>query len=136
MRYILLITILWACSGRPDPNLILSNPEAFAFDLGNSWEINASVKATGFTQLEKEDEYSISLSYSVDLILPNQDSLCSIYNESVEEQDIEEFMDIILEAQFEVDSTFGEGSYKLIFYVTDEFSKQSRSIAIDFNLSK
>ena len=138
MRKLFIFTLfgLWACSGRPEPNLILSNPEAFAFDLGDSWEVNASVNAAGFAQIEKNDEYFIKLSYSVDLISPTSDTLFSIYNESLDEKDVEEFIDIILEAQIEIDSTFGPGSYGLIFNVKDDYSEQTKSIDVDFKLSK
>jgi hypothetical protein len=138
MKYLFIVLIIgmWACSGRPEPNLFLFNPEAFAFDLGDSWEVNSSVNVKGFAQIEKNDEYLINLSYTVDLVTPNQDSLFSIYNESLEEKDTEEFMDVILEAQIDIDSTFGAGNYQLIYNVTDEYSKQIKSIEVDFNLSK
>ena len=124
IKYIpyLSVIIFFACSCRPEPNLMLSSPEAFAFDLGDSWEVNASVTAKDFAQVEKEDQYFVKLSYSVDLVSPESDSLKSIYNESIDQQDSEEFLDIILEAQIEIDSTFGEGKYKLVFNVIDEYS--------------
>jgi hypothetical protein len=140
MKKIIFISILllsfWACSSRPEPNLQLSNPDAFAFDLGDSWEVNASVKATGFAQVEKDDDYLAKLSFSVDLITPNSDSLSAVFNEIVDEKDIEEFSDFILEAQIEVDNAFGLGDYKLVFNVKDEYSDQTKSISVDFNLSK
>ncbi len=70
----------------------------------------------------------MNLSYSVDLVTPNSDTLVSVYNEIVNETDTEEFMDFILEAQIEIESTFGQGDYKLIFNVKDELSGQKKSI--------
>jgi len=138
MKYLISVIIigLWACTSRPEPNLELSNPEAFYFDLGDTWEVNASVKTMGFAQREMDDGYSVKMSYTIDLITPNSDSLAAIYNELVDEENNEEFMDFILEAQIEVDSSFGEGNYKLIFHVKDEYSAQTESIAVDFNLTK
>ena len=136
-KFIIISFLLFAfsaCSG-PEPNLQLSSPEAFAFDLGDSWEVNASIKAIGFLVEEKEETYSSKLSYSVDLISQN-DSLVAIYNNRVDKNETEEILDIMLEAQIEIDSTFGEGDYKLIFNVTDDLSKQTKSLSLDFNLSK
>ena len=125
---------LIACS-EPEPNLELTNPEAFSFDLGESWEVNSSVKAKGFAQFEENDSFNINLSYSVDF-LSKTDTLIAIYNDKINKSAEEEILDYILEAQIEVDSTFSEGNYKLIFNVQDEISKQEKSISVDFNLSK
>lgn len=122
-----------ACS-EPEPNLQLSNPEAFAFDLGDSWEVNASIKAVGFL-VEEEELYSAKLSFSVDLI-SNKDSLPSIFNDQIDESSGEEILDLMLDAQIEIDSTFAEGDYKLLFHVTDILSNQNDTISVAFNLSK
>lgn len=84
---------------------------------------------------EKEELFSAKLSYSVDLI-SNKDSLLSIFNDHIDENRGEEILDLILDAQIEIDSTFAEGDYKLKFHVTDELSKQTKSMSIDFNLTK
>ena len=138
MKHILLLLLLGllACDGRPDPNLQLSNPEAFAFDLGDSWEVNASVNTMGFAQNEENDQYTIKLYYFVDLVTPSDDTLNQIFDDSLHASETEEFMDVILEAQLEIDAALGEGIYKLIFNVKDEYSQQRRSVGVDFNLSK
>ena len=127
---------LWACSSKPVPNLELSNPEAFAFDLEDSWEVNGSVNATGFQQNEVNDNFKIKLSYSVDIITADSDTLFSIYDDIIDEGFDEELMDFILEAQIEIDFSFGEGDYKLVFHVKDEFSNQTKSIEVGINLTK
>lgn len=128
-----LILSLFACS-EPEPNLELFNGEAFAYAIGDSWEINATVNAKGFLQKEFEDTYQLKLSYSVDLVTPESDSLISIYSDIIEEMSDEELIDIPLEAQIEIDSTFTEGKYSLVFNVKDEFSNQFKSVKINFNL--
>ena len=45
-----------------------------------------------------------------------------------------EIMDLQLEAQIELDSTFTAGEYNLLFNVSDEISKQTKSILIPFTL--
>ncbi len=132
----LILIIIWACSGKPEPNLQLFNAEAFAYDIGDSWEVNATVNAKGFLQKEVEDTYHLKLSYSVDLVTPALDSLTSIYSDIIEEISDEELIDIPLEAQIEIDSNFSEGKYSLVFNVKDEFSNQFKSVAVEFNLTK
>ncbi len=127
---------IWACSGKPEPNLELFNPDAFAFDIGDSWEVNASVYAKGFAQNEKNDKFEIKLSYSVDLVTAELDTMISIYSDNVNENSSEEFIDLPLEAQIEFDSSFTEGNYKLIFNVKDELSNQTKSIEVNFDLTK
>jgi hypothetical protein len=139
MKKLIIIAIvflsLFACS-EPEPNLELFNPEAFAYDIGDSWEVNATVNAKGFLQKEVEDIFQIKLSYSVDLVTPESDSINSIFNDVIEEINDEEIVDMALEAQIEIDSTFSEGIYVLLFNVKDEFSNQTKSIKVNFNLMK
>ncbi len=162
---IFFIVSLIACS-KSEPNLKLSNPEAFAFDLGDSWEVNASIKSMGFAQLSseeyvektgrkildskdgyiivednvktkiKEDLYHCHIYYSVDLVTNSLDTLKAIYSEEVHKESEEELSDIMLEAQIEIDSTFKEGNYKLFFNVKDKNSNAADTISITFDLTK
>jgi len=138
MKNLLFVIVIsfFACSEKPEPILELSNPEAFSFDLGDSWEVNGSVNVIGFVQEEKDDEFHAELIYSVDLITPESDTLVAIYNDKVDERSNEEIMDIILESQIEIDNSFGEGDYKIIYNITDKLSNKVKSITIDFNLTK
>lgn len=134
--FILSLLIIAACTSKPEPNLELFNPEAFAYYLGDYWEVNATVRTKGFNQIEKEDIYVFRLSYSVDVVTAENDTIKSLFEDWVEEESPEEFIDAQLEAQIEIDSSFGEGNYQLIFHVKDEYFEQSKSIAVDFNLAK
>ena len=64
------------------------------------------------------------------------DTLFSVYTDKVEESFNEELIDFILEAQIEIDYSFGKGEYEVIFNVKDEFSNQTKSISVKFNLAK
>ena len=134
--FILLLFFLSSCGDSPKPQLIFSDHEAFGFDLGESWEVNSSVTVRGFSQTKNDEKYSAILAYSVDLITPTSDSLFSVYNDKVMENSQEEIQDLILEAQLEVDTSFGEGKYSLIFNVSDEISMLSDTITVDFSLTK
>lgn len=129
------LVFILGCS-EPEANLQLSNPEAFAFDLGDSWEVNASVKSKGFKQLEQDDKFEAKINYLVDIITPQSDTIVNIYSDKINLKETEEILDIILEAQIEIDSSFGQGDYKLIFNVTDELSTQADTISVAFNLMK
>lgn len=127
---------LGACSSQPEPNLELFSPDAFAFNIGDYWEVNATIYAKGFAQAEREENYIYRLSYSVDVITSESDTIISIFDDWIEEESPEEYLDTQLEAQIEIDSSFMPGKYRLIFNVKDELYDQSSSIAIDFNLTK
>jgi hypothetical protein len=134
--FLVALFIINACSSKPEPKLELFSAEAFAYDLGDYWEVNTTVNAKGFAQSEKDNKYEAKLSYSIDLITTEDDTIKSIFNDSIDKQNNELMNDIALEAQLEVDSTFAEGNYKIIFKVTDEISKQTKSLSINFNLEK
>lgn len=125
-----------SCSGE-DPQIVLSSPEAFAFTLDEGWELNATVIAMGFQQNEDDnDNYSASLSYTVDLITP-EDSLSRIdYGEMNETQEEELLTDIMVESQIELNSNFSTGNYKIIFYVTDNYSQTKDTASVNFRLTK
>lgn len=131
-----LILFVVACSGKPEPNLELFSPEAFAFDVGEYWEVNSTVYAKGFDYQERDDIFVAKLSYSVDLITAKSDTIFSIFDDWYEEESPEEFVDLSLDAQIEIDSSFTQGLYHLVFNVKDEFSNQKKSISVQFNLSK
>jgi hypothetical protein len=132
----LILLFFGACSKEPEPKLQLSGQDAFAFDIGEGWEVNASVTAKGFKVKEIEEKFLAKLSYSVDLFTPESDTLIAIYSDIIEKSSDEEISDMILEAQLEIDSSFVPGIYKLVYNVKDDYSNQIKSIAIDFELSK
>ena len=111
--------------------------EAFAYDIGNGTsEVNASVRVKGFTQNEKNGEYSSSISFSVDLQKPDSSIIKSIFKDVHAETDKEPISDVGLEAQFDLDSTYAEGNYKLIYNITDDISKNKLTATVNFDISK
>jgi len=135
ISFVLLLFVA-ACSDKPEPNLELFSPEAFAFDVGEYWEVNSTIYAKGFDYQERDDIFVAKLSYSVDLITAKSDTIFSIFDDWYEEESPEEFVDLSLDAQIEIDSSFTQGLYHLVFNVKDEFSNQTKSISVEFNLSK
>lgn len=138
MKNVIILIMLYgliACNSKPEPNLQLFSPEAFAFDVGGSWEVNASVNAKGFEQKEINKKFDIKLFFTVDLITPENDTLKKIFSDSLASNQENEFIDIPIEAQIELDTTFSVGNYKLVFEVIDEYSKQEKTTEVNFNLT-
>ncbi len=129
-----LATLLFiGCS--EDPKLVLFSPESFAFSLDNGWEVNASVNAKGFAQIEKEDSelYFTHLKYSVNLYTP-EDSLYNADYDSIIDSTNEKIMDIQIDSQLELDRGFAKGNYTLEFIVEDKYSTTKDTLSTQFIL--
>lgn len=114
------------------------NPEAFAYDLDSVWEVNATVNVRGFVQHENSDEesFTASLSYSVDIITPEGKKIENLYSDNIDLSSHEKIMDIPVETQFDLDSTYTMGKYELIFNVKDNFSDEEISGKTTFELNE
>ncbi|NOX67303.1 MAG: hypothetical protein GXO85_16270 [Chlorobi bacterium] len=130
---ILIVLFLISCSKEPDVKLF--SPEAFAYTLDNGWELNATVQASGFAQVEKEnsDFYYTHLNYTVNLFTP-EDSLFDVDHDSVIDSTEEELMDIQIETQIELDSGFTAGNYTVEFIVEDAYSSTKDTISTKVTL--
>ncbi len=127
--FTILITLIFiGCAEEPDIKLF--SPEAFAYTLDSGWEINATINAKGFAQIEKEnsDLYFTHLDYSVNLFSP-QDSLFDVDHDSFIDSTNEEYADLQLETQIELDSGFTAGSYTIEFIVEDKYSTTKDTIS-------
>jgi hypothetical protein len=133
---IIILFVLAACSKQEVKFETLSS-EAFAYDIGNGTsEVNASVRVKGFTQNEKNGEYSSSISFTVDLQKPDSSIVKSIFHDVHKESDHEPISDVGLESQFDLNSTYTEGNYKLIYNITDDISKNKLTATVSFDISK
>ena len=134
--YILLIILLTiSCSKKEEVKFEAFSPEAFAYDIGDSWEINATVNVKGFVKKEVGEELSASLEFAVDMIGPDSLKVTNIFSDSKDVKS-SELIDIQLEAQFELDYNSPEGLYKITFNVTDTNSGEVASAEAEFELKK
>jgi len=139
MKKILLIIIVGlitiSCSKKEEVKFEAFSPEAFAYDIGDSWEVNATVNVKGFVRKEVGDELSASLDYTVDLTGPDSIDVESIF---IDSKDVtgSELIDVQLEAQFELDYNSPEGLYQITFNVTDNNSGEKTSVQTQFELKK
>jgi len=130
----LLSILLLSCSEQPP--LELFSPEAFAYKLDNSWELNASINIKGFVQKEENNIYNTSLWYKIDLVTPEKDTLREFDTGSIISENKEELLDLPIEVQAEIDSNFSPGNYFLLFYVKDENSGRDTNAVKSFMLEK
>jgi len=131
----IILILLTACSKKEEVKFEAFSPEAFAYDLGDLWEVNATVNIRGFKKIEIENELSASLKFSVDLIYPQGDTLANIISDIKEVRE-KEINYMQLEAQFELDSTHAEGKYKIIFNIRDNNTGDSTSAEIEVELEE
>lgn len=134
--YIFFLTLaIIACSKKEEVKFEAFSPEAFAYDIGDAWEVNATVNVKGFTKNEVGDDLSAALEYTVDLIGPDSLDIKNIFSDS-KEITSEELMDVQLEAQFELDYENPEGIYTIQFNVIDIMSGEVTSAKAKFELKK
>jgi len=130
-----LISLIVGCGKKEEVKFEAFSPEAFAYDIGDSWEINATVNVKGFVIKETGDELSTSLDLSVDIIDPDGVLTKDIF---IDSKDVtsKELIDVQLEAQFELDYNSPDGLYKIIFNITDNYSEEMVSAEAEFELKK
>jgi hypothetical protein len=137
-RIIVVIIILIAaisCSKKEEVKFEAFSPEAFAYDIGDSWEINATVNVKGFVKKEVGDELSASFNFTVDIMGPDSLKIENIFNDTKEVTD-SEIIDVQLESQFELDYDSPEGLYQINFNITDNNSGEKTSAQTQFELKK
>ena len=128
--------IFYSCSKKEPVKVETFSPEAFAYDIGEGWEVNATTRVKGFVQNEKGDMYTATLAFNVDLVTPKGDTIKSLISRVEDKTDKEKMSDIPLEAQFDLDSTYAFGNYKVVFKIKDVLSNQTATSTASFKLSK
>jgi len=132
---IILFFFIISCGKKEEVKFEAFSPEAFAYDIGDSWEINATVNVKGFEKKEVGDELSTSLGFSVDVIDPDGAETIDVFFDS-KEVTSKELIDVQLEAQFELDYNSPDGLYKIIFHITDKYSGEIVKAETEFELKK
>lgn len=141
MKYIISVIFISAlffasCSKKETPKITAFSPEAFAYDLGDSSEVDASVRVKGFAQKEENGKYGATIAYDIDLITPSNDTLKSLISRVVDKLNNEQLSDLPLEVQFDLDSTYVKGAYQLIFNITDAQSGSTTKAVANFKLGE
>jgi hypothetical protein len=133
---LLVLVFLFGCSKKGNEKFTAFSPEAFAYDLGDGWELNSTVRVKGFTQNEADKKFSASVSFSIDLVTPQGETKKGLFQGDEKKENNEKFSDLPLEAQIELDSTYKAGKYKVVYNIKDNLSGQTATIEKDFEISK
>ena len=128
--------IFYSCSKEKPVKIETFSPEAFAYDIGDGWEVDATTRVKGFAQNEKEKKFSATLAFDVDLVTPKGDTIKSLISRVEDKTDKEKMTDVPLEAQFDLDSTYALGDYKVIFKIKDVISGNSAISITTFKIAE
>jgi uncharacterized membrane protein len=132
-----IVLFLSSCSKKEEEKKLSAyNAEAFAYDLGNSWEVNSTTRVKGFDQQENNGMFKASLAYDINLITPKNDTVKSLISKVIDKSEKEKMTDTDLETQFDLDSTYSDGKYTLIFNIKDVTSGRTASVSAGFKLSR
>ena len=137
MKYLffLLVSFFFVSCSETEVKFELVNPEVGAYDLGDEWEVNASVVVKGFELKESEQKYISKLTYNIDLTTPDGLTLKAVASGVRDSSFDEKKSDLSLDAQFVLDSTYTLGNYKLTFSIKDELSRKSIQTVKEFELT-
>lgn len=139
MKKLLLLSfiLLVAACTKDEIKLETFSPEAFAYDLGDKWEVNALVNVRGFEQREGIDNKSFEafITLLADIKTPGGNLEEGIFADTINVSHHEEILDFPLDVQFELDSTYSLGRYQIVIHITDEFSKNNITTTVEFNLT-
>lgn len=131
---ILFISLIFFSCSKEENTFEAFSSEAFAYDLGDGWEVNATIRVKGLKLEESESGFSASVSCTVDLISPDGKKIEGISSATQEKTSKEKIKDLGVEVQFELDSTFTTGKYKLIYHLTDDYSGTSTTAEKEFEI--
>lgn len=130
----LIIAVIVSCS-EEEKKFEITSSEAFAYSLEDGWELNSTLNVTGFQQNEEDGEYTAKLSYSLHLVTPESDTIYEADYGYVDKHEKEEIMDIQIDSQIGIDSSYSIGSYEVIFEITDDYSMKTISAVNKFELT-
>jgi hypothetical protein len=133
---LVLMLLISSCKKEESLKLTASINQAYAFDIGDRWEVNISTKVMGFKQEEINSRFKTSLFYTIDLVNPKGDTKKGIASKAEDKIDKEKFADIILDSQFNLDTTYLPGKYKAIINIRDVITGKTVIATAPFDLSK
>ncbi len=128
LKIFTLSVLILACS-REKPNLKLFSPESFAYSTEQGWELDTSVRVKGFQKEKQGEKITAKLSFSVDIVTPNGDTLKNAYDGLKDVSEEENISETPIDVQIEFDSTFAKGNYIVVFNVEDNLSSQEATIS-------
>ena len=141
MKYLLpglliLLGFVFGCKKEDSVKLEATINQAYAFDIGSAWEVNISTKVKGFNQEEHNGKFKMSLSYTIDITTPTGKTVNGVISKTEDRIDKEKMADFILDSQFNLDTTYTPGKYKVVIDIRDVITGRAASATGSFDLSK
>lgn len=134
--FIISLLLITACT-KKEVKFEAFSGEAFAYDLGDGVaEVNASLRVKGFLQTKSDNIYNASISFTVDVIKPDNQVVKSLFSYVAGDMKKEPIDEMVLQAQFNLDSSFPNGKYILVYNITDNNSKQQLQSKIEVDVEK
>jgi hypothetical protein len=138
VKYFLIVCFLsfisLSCSKKEESSFSAYGAEAFAYSLDSGWEVNGITRVKGFKQTENNGKFFASFFYTVDLVTPKNDTLKSVASKMVDKTNDEKMTDTEIDTQFDLDSTYKNGEYKIIFNIKDQNTEQKATSSASFKL--
>lgn len=137
LKVLILILGLWAvagCGKKEEQKLTAFNPEAFAYSLNDGFEVTATVRVKGFKQNIQNNTHLVKLSYTMDLMTPDGRAVNGIVRDTLEEENTDEFSDLPIEAQIQLNNSYKPGNYRLVMQIKDELSERTAKTEKEFEI--
>lgn len=133
---ILVSIILISCSREPPKEFRGFNPEIYVMSLGDmGWEAICKVKVEGFTEIEKDDQYTVNLDLNLDLVTPQKDTLKNFASQTLNETINEKhYYYLILEASGSIDAQHGIGTYEAVYFIRDNITNKTALLIKTFEV--
>ncbi len=121
--------------GNEKTELQIFSPDAYAFPMGNGWELNGSFRVKGIEAKETENRFQYSVKYSIIFTDEQNQKRLLVKDVLYDESFDEEQQDVGVDFQTELDSTFKEGKYKALIEIEDNLSRKHAQLKFEIELS-
>ncbi len=125
-----IILIGFSFCNMPVKKLKLFNGQAFVVKTPRGFKLNYVIKSMNFRQEKIDSFYEAHLYYSVNLATPAKDTLLDVDNGMIDKNSISRLDTITIKSSIELDSSFQQGNYLLLFLVQDNISNEKAEINI------
>jgi len=132
-QLLLIILLMLGCS-KKEEKFELYSPVAFAYALDNTWELNASCQAKGFAQTPYKGKFGAQVSFVLDLKKPDGTIKEDVQHGRVDQLANDGVVDLAINTQVQLDSTYKAGKYVLIFRAKDDYTGRKARIEREFEL--
>lgn len=129
-----MLIFLISCSKNEKPFKLFSQ-EAYAYDIGGAWELNATVRVKGFKEILEGSTHRVHLSYSLDFIDPSGRLIKNVYRGISDEKRAEDIPELGIETQINLNSSYRRGVYRLVYNIRDDYSGKTDTCSKRFELN-